>query len=600
MKKVSIIASCALAAALLANTACNKLEEYNPSSTTAENVFTTVEGYEALVNQCYSNLRAMCYGREDMMFMGETGTDIWHAAYDRDYAPQINKYRGLTSSLGMVRNVWERFYVPINLCNAAIERADNAGYTDENRKNAKAAEAHFVRAFIYWHIVEWYGNVSLVTKETTAPVLTAYRSPVDDFYKLMFDDLKFALQWLPNNHAAGENGKATKKAAHGMLARMYLTYASYLKYHAGKDAEAQEYYRLASATANEVIAAKATYGVDLYADCEDIFAPENNKNNTEALYVVSHTSNVALEVNSGNPNRLFQWFQSRYSNKIGMKMSLDYSRDVNNSAYMQPTRYLLELFKEDRDARYAATFQEVWLANDSSKLKWTQEQLNWFKKDTNVVRPNSSIGAVGDTALLYTKKQVDDKRTRKYAVVDIDDMYDDDGKMAIYTKISSYQCFPALRKFRDPNRADANSQAGSNDIILMRLAEMYLIAAEAEFHLELEGDGLSHVNILRNRAQIPGAPSNTADAAEIAAAGGHLNFMLDERARELCGEHLRWFDLKRTKQLENRLGAAISNGKGNPNIVDFDKAKHYVRPIPLNFLQNLENEEEFGNNPYYD
>lgn len=582
---------------MLANISCNKLEEYNPSSTTAENVFTTVEGYESLVNQCYSNLRAMCYGREDMMFMGETGTDIWHAAYDRDYAPQINKYRGLASSVGMVRNVWERFYVPINLCNAAIGRANNAGYTDENEKNAKVAEAHFLRALIYWHIVEWYGNVSLVTMETTIPVLTAYRSPVDDFYGLIFDDLRFALQWLPNSHAAGENGRATKKAAHGMLARMYLTYASYLNYHANKTAEAQTYYRLASATAQEVIAAKATYGVDLYANVEDVFAPENNKNNTEALYVVSHSSNVALEVNQNNPNRLFQWFQSRYSNKIGMKMSLEYSRD--NSAYMQPTRYLLELFKEDRDARYAATFQEVWLANDDSKLQWTPEQLDWFKKDTNVVRPNSSIGAEGDTALLYTKKRISDKRTRRYAVVDIDDMYDADGKIAAYARGNqNYQCFPALRKFRDPDRADANSQAGSKDVVLMRLAEMYLIAAEAEFHLD--GDGLPYVNTLRSRAQIPNAPSNNADAAEVDAAGGRLNFILDERARELCGEHLRWFDLKRTKQLEHRLGAAVSNGKGNPNIVDFDKAKHYVRPIPLNFLQNLENGEEFGQNPYYD
>jgi hypothetical protein len=497
----------------------------------------------------------------------------------------------------MVRNVWERFYVPINLCNAAIDRADNAGYTDEGKKNAKAAEAHFLRAFIYWHLVEWYGNVSLVTTETTAPVLTAQRSAVDDFYKLIFDDLKLAMQWLPNSHAAGENGRATKKAAHGMLARMYLTYASYLKYHAKKDAEAQEYYQLASVTAKEVIAEKAKYGVDLYSSYEEIFDPANNKTNTEALYVISHSSNVALEVNQNNPNRLFQWFQSRYSNKIGMKMSLEDSRD--NSAYMQPTKYLLELFNEERDARYAATFQEVWYANDDSKLKWTQEQLEWFKKDLSVVTQGSSIGSIDDTALLYTKKQVSDKSTRRYAVVDIDDMYDADGKMSSFSKGNqNYQCFPALRKFRAPNRTEANSQAGFNDIIMMRLAEIYLIAAEAEFHLG--GDGLTYVNVLRDRAQIAGAASNKADNAEVTAAGGHLNFILDERARELCGEHLRWFDLKRTKQLENRLGTAITNGKGNPNIVDFDKNKHYVRPIPLNFLQNIENGDEFGQNPNYD
>jgi hypothetical protein len=594
MKTISMIAaSGALFATLLVGTACNKLEEYNPSGTTAENVLTTVAGHEALVNQCYSNLRAMCYGREDMMFMGETGTDIWHAAYDRDYAPQINKYKGLTGGVGMVKNVWDRFYVPINLCNAAIDRADAAGYSDENRKNAKIAEAKFLRAYIYWHIVEWYGNVSLVTTETTTPVMVAYRSPVSDFYKLIFDDLTFAKNNLPNSYAAGENGRATKKAAHGMLARMYLTYASFLKYHQNNEAEAQTYYQLASTTAQEVIAAKADYGVELYASYEDLFDPTNNKANTEALYVISHSSNVALEVNSGNPNRLFQWFQSRYSNKIGMKMSLDYSRD--NSAYMQPTKYLLELFSEDRDARYAASFQEVWLANDDSKLTWTNEQVSWFGKDLTL--ENTTIN-LGDTALLYTKKRISDKSTRKYAVADLDDMYDADGTVQAKAKGNqNYQCFPALRKFRAPNRADANSQAGFQDIMMMRLAEIYLIAAEAEFHLGL--DGLSYVNVLRNRAQIVGAASNLADAAEVSAAGGHLDFILDERAREFCGEHLRWFDLKRTKQLENRLGANIVNGKGNPNIVDFDKGKHYVRPIPLTFLQSLENADEFGDNPGY-
>jgi hypothetical protein len=580
---------------LLVSTACNKLEEYNPSGTTSENVLTTVAGYEALVNQCYSNLRAMCYGREDMMFMGETGTDIWHAAYDRDYAPQINKYRALTGNVGMVKNVWERFYVPINLCNAAIDRADNAGYTDDARKNAKIAEARFLRAYIYWHIVEWYGNVSLVTQETTTPVMVAYRSPVSDFYQLIFDDLKFAKDNLPLNHAAGEAGRATKKAAHGMLARMYLTYASFLKYHQNSDAEAQTYYSLASTTAQEVIAAKTEYGVDLYASYEDLFDPSNNKTNTEALYVISHTSNVALEVNSGNPNRLFQWFQSRYSNKIGMVMSLEHSRD--NSAYMQPTKYLLDLFNEDRDARYAASFQEVWLANDATKLTWTAEQISWFNKDTTLFHDGTTTISLGDTALLYTKKHIADKATRAYAVADIDDVYDANGIMKAATKNANYQCFPALRKFRAPNRTEANSQAGFQDVIMMRLAEMYLIAAEATFHTG--GDGLPFVNTLRSRAQITGAPSNLADATEVSAAGGHLDFILDERAREFCGEHLRWFDLKRTKQLENRLGASIVNGKGNPNIVDFDKSKHYVRPIPLTFLQSLENAAEFGDNPGY-
>ncbi len=594
MKNINKIVLGALAVAMLLSTSCNKLEEYNPSGSTAENVFTTVEGYEALVNECYSNLRAMCYGREDMMFFGETGTDIWHAAYNRDYGPQINKYAGLSPNVGMVKNVWERFYVPINLCNAAIDRVDGAGYTSEERKNAKVAEAYFLRAYIYWHIVEWYGNVSLVTQETTIPVMVAYRSPVSEFYRVIFDDLKFAMLHLPIKQGVGETGKAAKPAAHALLARMYLTYASYLKYHQNNSGEAAVYYELASKTAQEVITAKGEYGVELYDTFAEVFAPANNKSNKEALYVISHSYNAALEVNSDNPNRLFQYYQPRYSNKVGMQMSLEYSRD--NSAYMQPTKYLLELFDEERDARYSATFQEVWLANNPSKLAWDQVGLEMFKKDTSVVHVGDAVGAIGDTALLFTKKTLDSayKAHCRYAVADINDMYNADGTLSQYSKGNgSYQCFPALSKFRDPNRPSANSQAGAKDVLIIRLAEMYLIAAEAEF--ELGRDGLSYVNVLRDRAQIESAASNQATSADVDAAGGYLNFMLDERARELCGEHLRWFDLKRTKQLENRLGP----GNANPNITAFNKDIHYVRPVPLSFLQSLENGAEFGQNPGY-
>lgn len=587
------------------STSCNKLEEYNPNSVTSENTFNSPEEYETLINQCYSNLRAMCYGREDMLFLAETGTDIWHPTYDKNYAQQINKYLDLSSAVGLLKNVWDRFYVPINLCNAAIGRVDNAGYTDEAKKNAKVAEAHFLRAFIYWHIVEWWGNVSLTTTETSTPVFKVYRSPISEFYKVIFDDLDFAIKNLPVNHATGENGRATKKAAHGLLARIYLTYASYLNYFENNKTEADKYYTLARNTAKEVIDARSTYGIQLYDNFEQLFDPANNKINKEALYVVSHSYNAALEVNSGNPNRLFQWYQARYSNQPGMVMSLEYSRD--GSAHMQPTKYLLELFDETKDARYAATFQEVWLCNDATKNVWDASSALRFGKDASIFKAPMKVadGGVGDTALLYTKKHVPNKATIQYAVFDMDDMYTLDGILAHVSNLKPF--FPSLRKFRDPDRASATSQAGGKDVILIRLAEMYLIAAEAEFHLGHEPEALTFVNVIRTRAAIKTPFDKTAEmqatSAEVAACAvgsipGYLNFILDERARELCGEHLRWFDLKRTKQLENRLGPNAPI-KGNPNITLFDATKHYIRPIPLNFLQNIDNAEEFGQNPGY-
>ena len=72
-----------------------------------------------------------------------------------------------------------------------------------------------------------------------------------------------------------------------------------------------------------------------------------------------------------------------------------------------------------------------------------------------------------------------------------------------------------------------------------------------------------------------------------------IDFILDERARELCGEWLRWMDLKRTGKLVEYI--KDHNPDVAPNIKDY----HILRPIPSTFLDKLENAAEFGQNPGY-
>ena len=74
-----------------------------------------------------------------------------------------------------------------------------------------------------------------------------------------------------------------------------------------------------------------------------------------------------------------------------------------------------------------------------------------------------------------------------------------------------------------------------------------------------------------------------------------IEWILDERGRELCGEWLRWFDLKRTKKLVSykRVHNPATNGD-NPV-----SETNYLWPIPTSFLDKLENAEEFGQNPGY-
>lgn len=590
------------------------LDEYNPSGTTADNIFSTESGHTGLVNLCYSQLRKEFYGRENALLLSMMGTDIWHESRNRnDYSPtSYYSSRMSAENVGLIKNSFERFYIPINYCNAAIERADAAEYSNNTTRQQRVAEAKFLRAFYYWHIVENWGGVELKLTETKTAINTSERSSVSDFYNLcILPDLEFAAANLPVTQT--EHGRATKAAAQGMLARMYLTWASHLKYQYNNSASADEFYRKAKAAADSVILDPGAYNVSLYNTSAEVFDYRNNKSNSEAMFFVSHSTLDGLNPQA-RANRLCSYFIADYD--FGMGVLKD-AENGYSDAFLIPTKYLLDLYDETKDARYSAYFKDVWYCNDTSAYNkyWTTTNVRLFGKDSTVFLAGSDVPerfktklefSVGDTVMYFTKKAIPNKATVKYAVRDINDIY--------YTSGDSVGCFklpmssgrnfvPQLMKYHDPIYPIATAPGtGRLDVIMMRFAEMYLIAAEAQFHISndnYDATAIAYINELRDRAAIGGAGTFNVSNAEIDAsgmgAGGFLNFILDERARELCGEHLRFYDLSRTRQLENRLGL----GKANPNITEFDKTKHYLRPVPVSFLQSINNGAEFGQNTGY-
>jgi hypothetical protein len=122
------------------------------------------------------------------------------------------------------------------------------------------------------------------------------------------------------------------------------------------------------------------------------------------------------------------------------------------------------------------------------------------------------------------------------------------------------------------------------------LGEVYLIAAEAALRYNNDqATAAGYVNTVRQRAAVTGrAAEMTVDQGDVT-----LDFILEERARELAGEQVRWCDLKRFGKLTGAYLAAK-----NPDIVNFDDAKNTVRPIPQSFLDAIANPKEFGTNGY--
>lgn len=526
-------------------TSCKKtLEEYNPGGLTAETVYTTPEGFETLVNAAYTYQR-WWYGKEEGYNISETGTDIWTSGSGEVY-PDLTRYLNLQANNGALASEWRELYAAINLINGGVNNIEKAGLSPQV-KTVREGELRFLRAFYYWHIVETWGGVHFTLEETNGIISTANRTPVDTFYAQIFRDLDFAVNNLPVTQP--QYGRATKPAAQAFLARMYLT--------RGRNQEALD---MATTVIND-------YSFQLVPNYADLWKMSNLKNK-EVIYAVNYNEDLAL--NDLSNSNLNPYGHSRGSNSGHLLFLMKYdnlpglTRDIVNGRpfvrYM-PSRFLLDLYS-DADARHEGSFWQYWFAN----------------KATATLK-------VGDTAVYATVKEVPDaiEATKKYQIFDRSKTYNADGS------VKNNNNFEQLSKFMDPTRASFNEAQSARDVFVIRLAEMYLIAAEAEMNLGNMEKAAEYINVLRTRAAKPGRVAEM----QISASDVTLDFILDERARELAGEQLRWFDLKRTGKLVERVKAH------NPDNAVNIQPHHVLRPIPQQQIDAITNKGEFTQNPGY-
>ena len=538
-----------LAVVVLTTSCEDYLEEKNVSGLTADEYYSTVDGIEALVNSCYTTMR-FWYGKEDGMALTETGTDIFTRGSGMEN-PSVALYNSeLNGTSKPALFYWNRLYSALNTCNAAIGRIGVSPLSEET-KQIRLAEARFLRAFYLWHIVETWGGVHLSTEEVKDIQQTATRTPVEQFYAVIFEDLLFAVNTLPTT--TSDYGRATKPVAEAFLARMYLT--------RGQNDLAAQY-------AKNVI---NNYNYAMLDDYGKLWGANPSKN-SEVVWAVNFTSNLVLdhEMNGpdgtdltirggGNNSHLF--FLMTYDQLPGMKRDIAGGRPFSR---FMPTAHLLDLYDEARDSRYEATFQSVWYCNNTT---------------------NAPAGMrLGDTAIYATKRIIPavEQSQHNYTTIDRRRTYDANDKPIVRDR------YVSLRKFLDPTRQNLSQTPGLRDFYVIRLPEMYLIVAEAEMATN-PTEAAQYFNKVRERAAITGHEAEM----QIAPADLTLDLILDERAREFAGEQLRWFDLKRTNKLIEKVRRW--NTDATENIQDY----HMVRPIPQSQLDAITNPAEFPQNEGY-
>ena len=610
MKSKITIRTTTLALALMGIVASGCKNDFlteNPVSTLTTDVYYKTEaGFEDLVKSCYPLLRnihqarALVLNGTDIFYPGGYGDPNFAAAPAN--AGSLAQYDvGLNATIADVQTLWTLLYAELARVNTAIGRSAGITTMAAASKDARVSEAKFLRALTLFYLVQQWGDVPMPLTETTNASKAAIKASSTDIYKQILTDLLDAENKLPVNPT--NYGRITKGAAQFLLSRVYLTRGWNFRNVLGGSA--------ADFTSALQYADKIIDGYPMAAKYKDLFPvrSENpltqytgaqNDKNAEIVFAVQYNTDVltnktdaAFAPDVAGGNNLHSVFGGGGEGFPGTKgRTGDYNRS-------QPVYSLgaaiFRLYDPALDSRYDHNFLEVGYA---------LQAVTGFKPLPKLT-PSLSVNIkAGDTVVYFrpwnkpatslAELGIDKGGTRNYSVVNCDEWggaYNIVGGVGVSGFPSGE---PNMWKFWQPGLAYGDAYGTFNEAIF-RSSEAYLIAAEAivkgatggklgaaeVYYNKVLDRALGTINA--NAGAIPKCalePSNIKSQLDVSyratAANISIDLILDERARELVGEYNRWFDLKRTGKLIERVlkynpWAAKSN-----TMKDF----HNLRPIP--------------------
>jgi hypothetical protein len=229
MMNKKFIAMACLAAVVAIAPSCKKdfLNESDPNAISVDASYKSPNDVLLAVNGIYQSLRS---GNN----VGE-GSDLWTDQRSDDTGTQDNQSNSgepfqfgnfsILPTNTYLKSHWVSLYTTVSRANSVLSHIDGVSFPDNNVKLKYAAEAKFLRAFIYFDLVRTWGDVPLVTKAlSSASEVSAqtFREKQAVVYQQIITDLKDVLNSpLPNLQAS--TGRASKAAANFLLGQVYLT-----------------------------------------------------------------------------------------------------------------------------------------------------------------------------------------------------------------------------------------------------------------------------------------------------------------------------------------------------------------------------------------
>lgn len=545
-------------AASLAFTACSDfLEQDNKSNVPTEEFYNTANGFASLTNSAYSSLRTI-YSAQPQLFVA--GTDLY--ADGKSQGVVMGQYT-FTTDEGIIKDFYDRCYKGIQLANSVIAYGET---TEDNAQRLQYIdEARYLRAWWYFQLVQQFGPVALNTEMFKSAVMSHERTDLATVYQFIIDEFTYLAS--ADSHllerASSGVGRANKRAAAFYAAKAYLT-RGWLD---GTDYEAQEAsIAQASDFDNAVTYARQAINGELPAlSIEEAF-DVNNEENDELFWSVQYSSS-AVE----NPVDDGSYQQSQFGSYQG---GSEKPRNKAIDGNFAPSLRLQQMYTRG-DGRLEQTFMLEfheayfdWYTNPTSKILYyyapawaTDEDIAaWRADDPNGIKTETIVSkTVAEGGIAPSNGQpasYKDRRTQDFGNA-------------------------AIKKFDDYTEtsiANRSTTCSMHDVVLARLGEAYLIAAEAYYK---KGDMRQAAEMINNLRQRPGTiKSGYETAMHVDAADITIDFILDERARELAGEYVRWTDLKRTHKLIEYVTEYNEDGVELSALTGPDGKYKILRPIP--------------------
>lgn len=520
MKSVIKISICSVLFFTVAGCKKSFLEEKPLAVIAPENLYVNKAGFESGLYGLYSLWREERKGingsSNDMAITAAVcGVDNTYSLRPAGNAPEqvFNDFGvRLNPSDAYIRRLWEWLYRIVNASNTLIDRSANPSINwTETEKKQIVGEAKLIRAWAYRHLTFLYGDVPLnLTESKGSTIRTDWdRNTVAEIRLAMEKDLLDAEAGMAD--VAIVEGRASKVVAQHYLAELYLTIGDYQK---AKDKALQitqnTNYNLITARYGTQAALPGTPFTDMFLDKNS----NRSQGNREALWVIQ---NEYLST-GGDANIMRRWWVNRYNDiKTGTKTPITFSVENGGRGLgrFAVTKYAFSVYGPTDNRGSSFAWRYFYLMNNAASLPTNANN----NTAATCATPGYTTGPTG-------------------------------GRLGIDTVRLSINCtepapnataapnWPSIRKWdwapADP--ADVQNSSNFNDEIYLRLAESYLLLAEAQFRLGDLPAAAATLNIIRARA----------NATPITAAQVTLDFILDERSRELVSEEHRRYTLLRT------------------------------------------------------